>query len=184
MDVNASRLQHRIVLLKIGQQLTQSDLEELLYLCEEVLSESVTQKITSATSLFRELQHRAYLAPNHHGFVKERLLNIGRDDLANMLTKNEDENLEQTFSNLTIGDAKKSNDQKKILLSLSNQLRVEDVEKMAYLCSCEAKEGIQLIMELEKNGWIKNNNYDYISSVLMEIGRCDLAGQFKASTPQ
>ena len=186
MDVNGGRFQHRVLLLKISQKLTKSDLEELLYLAEEVLSESGAQKITSVISLFRELQHRAYLGPNNYDFIRVCLLSIGRHDLADMLPTKEEENLAQTLSELSFSSTKKpcsTPDQKKLLLSISDQLRVEDVKKMAYLCSCEASEGLELVQMLEKKGLIGNNNYNYISEALTEIGRRDLGKQLEASAP-
>lgn len=184
MNFNGARLQHhRVLLLKISQKLTDSDLEELIYLSEDMLSESTAQKITSATLLFRELQHRACLAPNNYHFVRTSLLCIGRNDLANMLPSKDDENISQTLEELRTIQCRSSNqDQKKILLSISNQLRVEDVEKLAYLCSCDAKDGLELIQRLEQRGVVENNNYDRISDALMEIGRCDLGIMLRAST--
>lgn len=166
--------------MKISQKLTKSDLEELVYLAEEVISESGAQKITTAISLFRELQHRAYLAPSNYHFIRECLISIGRDDLADMLPTQEDETLTHTLSELSFDDTKIPSNQKKLLFSISDQMRTEDVKKMAYLCSCEAEEGLQLVKMLEQKGFI---NFDYVSGVLTEIGRRDLSKLLAAGVP-
>lgn len=176
------KLQHRVLLLKLTQKLTDCDLEELLFLCESVLSESTAESIKTATSLFRELEHRAYLAPNEYDFLKDCLLNIGRSDLAYMLPAKEEDDLVESLKELNVTDAKGSTSvfgKKKMLLHVSNQLRRQDLEKMAFLCSCEVQEGFCLIQGLERNGSISDENYTYLSDMLTEIGRSDLVRLFK-----
>ena len=181
MEVKGELFRHRLLLLKIGQRLSESDLEELLYLAEEVLSGGTRQKTTSALSLFRELQHRDCLSPHNYDFLRGCLLGIGRNDLVDMLPNEED--LAQTLSALSLKQCRSPTlDHKKLLLSISDQLRVEDVKKMAYLCSCEAKEGLELIQLLEKKGVVKSDNYNAICDALTAIGRSDLSKLLKPNT--
>ena len=181
-------MKHRVLLLKLSQRLTKSDLEELVFLCEDVLTESTAEEIKSAISLFRELGHRDYLGPGEYDFIRECLLNIGRVDLANILPGKEEnsDNLLQSFSQLSTGEKIRTNhcteignsvsNWKKTLLHISSQLRAKDLEKMAYLCSLNINNGgLSLIKSLERRNVIKEGNCDYLSDVLSEIGRCDLS---------
>lgn len=193
MDTCTDKMQHRVLLLKLSQRLTKSDLEELVFLCEDVLTESAAEEIKSAISLFRELGHRGRLAPGDYDFVRECLLNIGREDLANILPEKQEnsDGLHQSFSQLSTSEKIRTNrsteignsvsNWKKTLLLISNQLRAKDLEKMAYLCSFNVNSGgLSLIKSLERRSAIKEGNCDYLSDVLTEIGRCDLSKLCKA----
>ncbi len=182
MDFPAVDLKHRALLLKVGQRFSYEDMDGILFLCEGVLSESTTEKIKSPTALFRGLEHRSYLAPGNYTFLKGCLMSIGRVDLADMLPTKADQ-LRVAFSDLNIDNSKKSSpgmEKKKVLNQISSKLRREDLDKMAYLCSCEVKGGLELMQTLEKRGLIHEQNYDYLIEILAEIGRCDLSNMLQS----
>lgn len=185
-----SKLQHRVLLTKLGQRLSSSDVEDLVFISEAVLHESTAEGIKTATGLFRELEHRAFLAPGDYTFLKGSLMNIGRNDLADMLPSIKEDHLSQAFSSLNCSDtstqAKKycpAVEEKRVLLHISNQLRKEDLEKAAYLCSSEIHGGIHFIQYLERNGIVRDGNYGHLAEILIEIGRDDLSQLLKSTDP-
>lgn len=174
---------HRVLLLKIGHKLTNSDIEDLVFMSEGILSESTAEGIKSATGLFRELEHRGVLAPNDYEYLKSCLLDIGRNDLAAFLPTAEDEiGLVESLRELSVMESMHTSVAagKKVLLYISKQLRSEDLQKLAFLCSCEVQEGLELIQTLERNGSIRDGNYKFLADLLMEVGRCDLAKVLKS----
>lgn len=184
MAQSSVKHQHRTLLLKIIHKLTTTDLEELVFICEDVLSESTAEEIQSATSLFRALEHRGKLSPQDYNYLRECLTNIGRDDLASLLPENQTNKSLISLSGLSLNEINGStlkSAAKKTMLYISNQLRKRDLDKMAYLCECEAKGGIDLIQTLERNGKISDGNHDYLSGVLTEIGRNDLGRLLKSA---
>lgn len=186
-----SKLKHRMALLKLAQQLSQTDIEELVFICEGVLPESTTEGIKTAISLFRELEHRAYLAPNDYSFLKECLASIGRLDLASMLPATDNHRLSDAFSQLSCNDSVEKRDanaalkrrlpEKKTLLYIVDQLRREDLKKMSFLCSSEVEGGLKLIEQLERTGLICDGNYNYLADILKDIGRHDLSLMFQST---
>ena len=187
MASGTTKFEHRKILLQLVQRLSTADLEEMIFICEDVLSESTAEEIQSdksATSLFRALEHRGKLAPNEYEFLRECLVNIGRDDLASLLPRREADQVTASLAALGLNETEKRVPNfaaKKLLLHISNQLRRRDLENMAYLCECEAGKGIELLQTLERNGCISAGNYDYLSCVLFEIGRNDLGQLLRQS---
>ena len=52
------------------------------------------------------------------------------------------------------------------------------MEKLSFLSSCDFKEGLGMIQELERNGLIGDGDYTYLTELLTDIGRCDLGRIF------
>lgn len=182
------KMHHRKLLLDLVQKLTGSDLEEMVFYCEPLLSESTAEGTSTAMALFRELEHRACLGPHHYDFLRECLLSVGRRDLADTLPN---ASLPKMLSGLNLegGEEEREGERervgelasspKKTLLHISRQLRRGDLERMSYLCSCEVREGLHLIQTLERNGHIRDGHYDYLREALETIGRHDLGNLLK-----
>ena len=177
MANKSAQMQQRSLLVKVSQCLSLCDLEELIFLCEPEISESVAEEIHSGISLFRTLEHRALLGPNNCDFLRWCLVNIGRQDLASMLPADQ-KDIADAFSHLNMEDKHTKCSAtvltKEKMLHISTRLTRKDLEKMSYLSSCEFRDGLSMIQELEKNGWIQDSNYTYLSELLTAIGRCDL----------
>ena len=169
MDFQLKKLKYRQILNSISQRISHNDLEQMIFICEGVLTESTSEEIQSAFSLFRELEHRNFLRPGKYDFLKEILVDVGRNDLACTMPSN------ITLSSIGKSVLYSSSTRRSILMQISNQLRKEDVRKMAYLCSCNSDQGLSLMEELEHKGKISDNNYDYLAERLIEIGRHDLS---------
>ena len=167
-------MKHRQALNAISQGISQTDLEHMVFICEgEVLPESTAEGIQSAIGLFRELEHRTFLGPGKYEFLKEVLVSVGRNDLASTL-----DSLTNSIMEAVSDDEDSvvhSSSSRSILIKISNQLRREDVRKMAYLCCCKSDRGISLMEELEHKRKISNNNYSYLAERLSDIGRYDLS---------
>lgn len=177
MDFQLAKLKHRQALNTIAQRLSQYDLEQLVFICEGVLPESTTEKIHSAISLFRELEHRTLIGPGEYNFLKGIFISIGRNDIASTLNK-----LIIPPPVRKSGLYVSSFDHRSLLMKISSQLRKDDVQNMAYLCFCNANEGLSLIETLEHRGLISNDNYDFLAERLSDIGRHDLCQLLPIST--
>ena len=173
MDFQLVKLRHRQTLNSISQRISLNDLEQMVFICEGILAESTTEEIQSAFSLFRELEHRTLLGPGQYDFLKEILFDVGRNDLATTLSSQKENTaiLSSVGKSLAYSISKR----KSILMQISNELRKEDIRKMAYLSSCKSDKGLSLMEELEHKGKISDNNYDYLAECLIEIGRQDLS---------
>ena len=86
MDFQLVKLRHRQTLNSISQRISLNDLEQMVFICEGILTESTTEEIQSAFSLLRELEHRTFLGPGKYDFLKEVLIDVGRNDLASTLS--------------------------------------------------------------------------------------------------
>lgn len=172
MNFLNAKIKHRQVLNTLSQRLSREDLEQMVYICEGVIPESTAEGINTGIYLFRELEHRTYLGPGSYEFLKELLINIGRNDLASTLPSTNNEKM--MTSSVCKPTVCSTSGRRLVLLNISSELRKEDVKKMAFLCSSNTKEGLSLMEHLESEGKISNDNYDYLADCLSEIGRQDL----------
>ena len=62
---------HRKLLLQISDDLTQLDLDSLLFCCGDDISESEANKVSKGTDLFIILGHRNLLGPGIPGGVSD-----------------------------------------------------------------------------------------------------------------
>ena len=70
---------HRFLLLEVSHQLTESETEELMYLCPSVQTQPTFVK--KAIRLFTELEKKQLIGPGEYIYLSKRLHRIGRADL-------------------------------------------------------------------------------------------------------
>ena len=73
---------HRLLLLNISDRLCAEDVERLLFICPSV---PYSESLKKGYQLFLELEYQKKLGPGNYHFLSERLRQIGRVDLANMV---------------------------------------------------------------------------------------------------
>ena len=72
----------RCSLLKVSQKLRAENLRELVYICTEIKS---TEHITKGHDLFLDLEMKGLIMPGNYDYLLDRLLKIGREDIATYL---------------------------------------------------------------------------------------------------
>ena len=166
------QFEHRLTLSSIGQRLGRRDLEEMLFICEACIPESIAEEITSATALFRELEHRVLIGPGNYEFLRTVFTNIGRIDLANKLTQFKAKPKPiavPVSSKKTAATSKRS-----VLQVVADSLRKKDLQKLSFLCYSKYSDGLSLIKDLEEKRLICQDDYGYLEQKLGVIGRHDL----------
>ena len=133
--------------------------------------ETNAEKITTAISLFRELEYLALVEPGKYDFLNEVLETVGRFDLSRLLSF--------MTSQVKIIFGKKSvpeptDNKRALLVRLTGQLRKSDVKKMAFMCGIHVEDGLDLVQDLEHKGLISLDNFSFLENCLGAIGRQDL----------
>lgn len=77
-----SRERFRLKLGEIASQIESHRLERFKFLCKDLIPEGDMERISSPDALFIELEHRMLLGPNQVEFVRQCLIQVGRNDLA------------------------------------------------------------------------------------------------------
>ena len=77
-----SRERFRLKLGKIASQIESHRLERFKFLCKDLIPEGDMERISSPEALFIELEHRMLLGPNQVEFVRQCLIQVGRNDLS------------------------------------------------------------------------------------------------------
>lgn len=76
---------YRSLLLELSNSLTTSDLQELKFLCGDVIPAGQAEKFTRAFELFSALEQRNMLSEENRDFLASKLIAINRNDLRNKL---------------------------------------------------------------------------------------------------
>ena len=71
--------------MKLSNSLTTKELEELKYLCGDVLPKGTLDNIKQGFQLFEALEHLNKLSENKRDFLASKLIDINRVDLSHML---------------------------------------------------------------------------------------------------
>ena len=175
------KFQHRQLMVKVGQRLGSKDLDELKYLCGDIVASSALDCVKSPTDLFTLLQYHGHLSPGCYEFTKRSLSSIGRDDLASMLPDPTNDALTKSQP-VSLCQLK----HRMMLVSIADQLRREDTVKMAFVGKgivetpdqnepSNAVMGLGVFANLEDSGFLRPGCYSFLCDLLRLIGRCDLA---------
>ena len=198
---SARKFQHRQLMIRISQRLSDSDLSDLKYLCGDIVPESALGSVKFPTDLFTLLQYHGYLGPGTYSFVKKGLSAIGRDDLASMLPE-----LEEGVSQCS-GEGSsllpKSECELKhrmMLLAIADRMRKDDILKLMYVSTGKVKGSsndtkvtddaigaLQVLAGLDESNFLCCSSYSVLCDLLQQIGRRDLADivvGFPGSVPQ
>ena len=76
---------YHLLLTSLSQRLSKEDLKNLIFSCGDVIPRFAADNITTGTDLFRELKQRGHLGPSNYDFLRDRLEQVGRKDLASSL---------------------------------------------------------------------------------------------------
>ena len=84
---------YRSLLLELSNSLTISDLQELKFLCGDVIPAGSAERITKGFELFGALEQRNMLSEENRDFLASKLIAIKRIDLRNKLLGIQGKNL-------------------------------------------------------------------------------------------
>ena len=76
---------YHLLLTNLSQRLSKDDLKNLVFSCGNVLPRFAADNITAGTDLFRELNQRGHLGPSNYDYLRDKLEQVGRSDLASLL---------------------------------------------------------------------------------------------------
>lgn len=182
----ARKIQHRQLMLKISQSLSEADLGDLKYLCGDIIGESALGNAKSCTDLFMLLQYQGQLGLDNYSFVSRGLSSIGRADLASMLPEAEESSVECRGDVLPQRDCELKH--RMMMLAVADRMRREDVVKLLYVTSGkvqvlhsgkkvtgDAIGALQVLACLEESKLLHCSSYSVLCDLLQQIGRSDLA---------
>ncbi len=146
---------YHLLLINLSQRLSKEDLKSLVFSCGDILPRSTADTITAGTDLFRELNQRGHLGPSNYDYLRDKLEQVGRSDLASSLPDQFETMFGQAgatemtrfgyvsspevpavcpmSSLLTKFTSVPGMENRMFLLHLSEQLTAEELEKLAYL---------------------------------------------------
>lgn len=76
---------YRSLLLELSNSLTSSDLEQLKFLCRDVIPAGRAEKITRPFEFFAALEQLNMLSEENRDFLASKLIAVNRNDLRNKL---------------------------------------------------------------------------------------------------
>lgn len=202
MEVASVRkFQHRQLMIRISQRLSDSDLSDLKYLCGDIVPESALGSVQFPTDLFTLLQYHGYLGPGTYSFVKKGLSAIGRDDLASMLPELE-ESVSQCCGegNALLPKSECELKHRMMLVAIADRMRKDDILKLLYVSTGKVRGSgndakvtddaigaLQVLAGLVESNFLCCSSYSVLCDLLQQIGRNDLADLvvgFPGSVPQ
>ena len=142
MERVPEKFQHRLLMIRIGQRLSHSDLTDLKYLRGDILAESAIENAKTATDLFKLLEYRGFLGPDYYAFIKEGFMSMGRNDLAKLLPIPPENAIQDNcvHDNGHQPDSHRDtqHDYQTMLVRIAGEMRSEDVAKLI----CKYRKGV------------------------------------------
>ena len=173
---------NREQLLKLSQQLSRKNLDDLRFLASGIYSVGQLSHIKSSTQLVHSLHQAGHLVGGQDT-LKHWLVEIGRSDLASELPGRLDE-----VERYPSSREQREQLHRYRLLEVSESLRRDEVKRLVYICPIlpqtlydSIEEGFQLFQELEQRGRLGTDNYGYLTECLRQLGRVDLATKLSCS---
>lgn len=178
---------HR-ALIELSKHINSETLEDLKYLCQDVVPAAKMEKIKSARDLFQALEECGKISSNNVGYLVDLLEFEGKPQLANKLasftgTMHQESYIEVIENKFPDVAESQLNVYRQILRTVSNQLALDEVKNLCYI-SREAEmaglkhranlNGSVLFNFLEDNQLISPDNIQYLWERLGTIGRRDL----------
>lgn len=186
------RLMFRRSLNRIASELGRQDLENLKFMCKDVIPVARLEKVRSALDLFVALEERGHLGKDNLEFLANCMATIGRYPLlahlkgAGYNVPDPAVNGASTHPVPVKGDLHAATEDEflftQLLMQISQQLQAHQVDQLAY-CWCEPLLGItkenvysatQLFTLMQQREYITPTNLDCLYDQLGEIGRQDL----------
>lgn len=197
----ASNHSYHGLLTSLSQRLSKDNLKSLIFSCGDVLPSFAAENLTAGTDFFRELQYRGHLGPDNYDYLRQKLVLIGRNDLASELPDNFEIMFGQASARgttqfgcvpspalpVTLTDnfrvpkfCPPNTAHRAFLLHLAEQLTAEDLQKLTYLLCHDHHHdeltAIKFATLLEREQDTTSLKFiDDLSSCLEIIGRIDLA---------
>ena len=188
------------LLTSLSQRLSKDDLKNLIFSCGDVLPPSTAEKITAGTDLFRELQQRGHLGLTNYEYLREKLVLVGRNDLASELPDHFEILFGQASDRSTYFGCVASRvvpvtvpvnfklpkccppdvAHRMFLMCLCEQLTSEEIKKLAFLMYPSHDQdqitAFKLANFLEREESITSVSFiGHLSTCLEAVGRADLA---------
>lgn len=192
MERVPEKFQHRLLMIRIGQRLSHSDLIDLKYLCGDILAESAIENAKTATDLFKLLEYRGFLGPDYYAFIKEGFMSMGRNDLAKLLPIPPENAIQDNcvHDNGHQPDSHRDtqHDYQTMLVRIAGEMRSEDVAKLIYVSTGKVSLAhddmksadatllaLKIFAALEEAKLTSSGNYTILGDFLHQVGRHDLA---------
>lgn len=184
----AKKVQHRQLMLKVSHGLSDADLDDLKYMCGDIVGEAALEDVKSAVDLFTLLQYHGYLGPSCYNFLSKGLSSIGRNDLASMLP--EEDVLVESYAGHCAGLPRSDCmlQHRMMLVAVADRMRREDIIKLLFVASGKVKVhdagarvtddaigALQVLAGLEESSLLCCSGYSNLCDLLQQIGRSDLA---------
>ena len=191
---------YHCLLTSLSQRLSKDDLKNLIFSCGDVLPPFTAEKITAGTDFFRELKQRGHLGPTNYDYLREKLVLVGRNDLASELPDQLEILFGQASDRSTYFGCVASRvvpvtvpvnfklpkccppdvAHRMFLMCLCEQLTSEEIKKLAFLmCPSHDQDQItafKLANFLEREESITSVSFiGHLSTCLEAVGRADLA---------
>ncbi|XP_043989176.1 caspase-8-like isoform X2 [Gambusia affinis] len=158
----------RTLLNKIDEGLESTEVEELCFLCSDIVKRRQLEDIKFARDLFLKLEEKDFL---NSAFLAELLRTIQREDLFNQLKSDSSEREETDASPAYLSEYRL------MLYKLHMDLTNIYVEKMKFLLGDHiakrqldtCKTALNVFAEMEKAGMITKNNVDKLHKLMIDI---------------
>ena len=172
--MDGRQLVFRRLLFRLGEELSNQDMEYLRFLCKGTIRASRMEKCLSATALFEALSERGKLSADDLGYLEQILTSIGRDNLLSGLRA-------ERFS-FSGGSSRCIDSNYKLqecLVKIAQDLTSLEVGKLAsivkpgYLSLEKIFTATQLFEILQQRQVITVTDLEPLFQALVEIGRRD-----------
>lgn len=189
-----------LTLIEVSKYITSDVLDDMKYLCQDVVVPARMEKVKSSLDLFRALEECGKISITNTQYLIDLLEAEGKSNLVEKLVPfnhtavtdvlqessspyNDVQQQQQTRTEFQNVPEAQLNVYRQLLRHISNSLRVDDVRNLCYSSQEAEMAGIQhranvngttLFDFLEKKLLISPNNLDYLRERLYTIGRMDL----------
>ena len=171
------QLTFRKLLFRISEKLSRQDLENLIFVCRDVIPVSRMERVRSATELFQALSERGKLAVNDVSYLARILSSIQKGYLLH--------DLEMAGYHVPISPSQstRSNDYmfQECLVKVAQDLSSLDVEKLSFVLASVLHQSpdkifsaTQLFQIMQQRQHITATNLRPLYESLVEIGRKDV----------
>ena len=196
-------IKFRKTLVELGKHITTETLEDLKYLCQDVVLPARMEKVKTARDLFLALEECGKISATNTQYLIELLEGEGKQSLAKTLVPfnrgiptnhdmfqelssyddvqyQQQQQIRVEFPNVP---ESRLNVYRQVLRQISNLLRTEDVKNMCYTSDVAARFGLlnwtnlsgkTMLNFFEEKGRISPDNLDYLKKLLCDNGRMDL----------
>jgi len=184
----------RLFLMELSKQVDTNTLDNLKYLCQDVVGPTKMEKVETTLHLFQALEECGKISKTNASYLANLLESEGKLHLAEKLTPymggqsdtnafnesllplGQPQKFQQTMDFFGIPEPQ-LNTYHQILRKISNSLSSEQVQELCYLEGIRHRanlSGTMLFNFFEQSVLIAPNNLEYLRVLLYRIGRVDL----------